>query len=294
MADRRLKNWTEYLLFQAFAGFIRLLPRSWALALGAGLGRLSRHLLGQAPAHGGGQPAGGLPGDDPQERRQALAGIFRHLGLSGVEMLLLDRFNDPEQLQRYVGVKGAEHLQAAYDLGRGVILLTGHVGFWEVGAVVLPSLGMPADFVAKRMKNPYIDDWFRRMREQNGCRVLDARHGARRILKSLAENRAVGLLIDQHTTPHRAVQVPFFGRPAWTTPIITQIAMKQQVPVVPAFCWRTPDNRYAVEFDEMILLENDPDPAAVVTGTARLTACIEAAVRRDITQWFWVHRRWRP
>lgn len=294
MADRRLKNWAEYVLFQGFAGLIRLLPRSWALALGAGLGRLSRHLLGKRRRTAEANLQAAFPEMTADQRRRTLRGIFRHLGLSGVEMLLLDRFNDPAQLQRYVTVKSVENLQAAYDLGRGVILLTGHVGFWEVGAVVLPSLGLPADFVAKRMKNPYIDDWFRRMREQNGCRVLDARHGARRILKSLAENRAVGLLIDQHTTPHRAVQVPFFGRPAWTTPIITQIAMKQQVPVVPAFCWRTPDNRYEVEFGAMFLLENDPDPAAVVAGTARMTASIEAAVRKDITQWFWVHRRWRP
>jgi KDO2-lipid IV(A) lauroyltransferase len=131
------------------------------------------------------------------------------------------------------------------------------------------------------------------MREQQGCRVLDARHGARRILKSLAENRAVGLLIDQHTTPHRAVQVPFFGRPAWTTPIITQIAMKQGTPIVPSFSYRADDNRYDIYFEPMLLFEASDDPTAVAANTQRLTASIETAVRRDITQWFWVHRRWR-
>jgi Kdo2-lipid IVA lauroyltransferase/acyltransferase len=293
MADRRLKNLVEFVLFQAFASFIRALPRAWALAIGAGLGRLSRHFLGKRRRTARANLQQAFPEMGAAELDRTLVGIFRHLGLSGVEMLLLDRFNDPRVLERYVTVRGAEHLRAAFAHGRGVILLTGHVGFWEVGGVLLPSLGFPADFVAKRMKNPYIDRYFQRMRELQGCRVLDARHGARRILKSLAENRAVGLLIDQHTTPHRAVRVPFFGRPAWTTPIITQIAMKQQVPVVTAFSWRTADNRYEVEFGEPFMLANDPTPEGVVAGTTLLTAKIEEAVRRDITQWFWVHRRWR-
>lgn len=293
MADRRLKNVVEFLLFKAFAGFIRALPRSWALAIGAGLGRLSRHLLGKRQRTARRNLQMIFPEMSPAELKRTLIGIFRHLGLSGVEMLLLDRFKDPHVLECYVTARGTENLADAFALDRGVILLTGHVGFWEVGGVLLPSLGFPADFVAKRMKNPYIDAYFQRMREQQGCRVLDARHGARRILKSLAENRAVGLLIDQHTTPHRAVQVPFFGHLAWTTPIITQIAMKQQVPVVTAFCWRTSGNRYEVEFGEPFRIPDDPSPEGVVAGTALLTAKIEEAVRRDITQWFWVHRRWR-
>ncbi|GAB6081603.1 hypothetical protein JCM30471_05170 [Desulfuromonas carbonis] len=209
-------------------------------------------------------------------------------------MLLLDRLNDPAQFNRYVTVKGQEHLDKAAAHGKGVILLSGHVGFWEIGAIVMPALGFPTDFVAKRMKNPSINDYFQRIREQGGCRFLDAKRGARRIIKSLAEKRCVGILIDQHMTPKHAVQVPFFGRPAWTTPIITQIAMKQQVPIVPIFCWRTPDNRYEIEFQKPILLADDPAPEAVTANTALLTACIETAVRRDISQWFWVHRRWRP
>lgn len=293
MADRRLKNHIENILFQMAATFLRALPRSAALAIGAGLGRLSRHVLGKRNRTARTNLQQAFPEMSPAEIDSTLVNLFRHLGLSGVEIVLLDRLNDPIRFSRYVKVSGKEHLDSAAAHGRGVILLSGHVGFWEIGAIVMPKLGFPTDFVAKRMKNPYINDYFQAIREQGGCRFLDAKRGARRIIKSLAEKRGVGILIDQHMTPKNAVKVPFFGRLAWTTPIITQIAMKQQVPIVPIFCWRTPDNRYEVEFQEPILLADDPTPEAVTANTALLTACIETAVRRDISQWFWVHRRWR-
>ena len=293
MADRRLKNHVENILFRAAAALLRALPRRLALAIGAGLGRLSRHLLGKRNRTARANLQQAFPEMDPAELDRTLARHFRHLGLSGVEMLLLDRLNDPAQFNHYVRVIGKEHLDQAAALGKGVILLTGHIGFWEIGAIVLPKLGFRADFVAKRMKNPIIDNYVQQIREQGGCQVLDAKRGARRIIKSLAEKHCVGILIDQHMTPKHAVQVPFFGRFAWTTPIITQIAMKQQVPIVPTFCWRTPDYRYEVEFQEPILLADDPAPEAVTANTALLTACIETAVRRDLSQWFWVHRRWR-
>ena len=293
MAQRRVKNIAEYFFFILFAGLIRGLPRRLALAIGAGLGTLMRRVQPRRERIARENLRQAFPEMSADKLDAAIAGIFRHLGLSGVEMLLLDRLNDSRLMERCVTVRGSEHLREAFSRGKGVIVLTGHVGFWEIGAVLLPSLGFPADFVAKRMKNPYIDNYFQKMREQRDCRVLDARHGARRILKSLAENRAVGILIDQHTPPHRAVQVPFFDRPAWTTPIIAQLAMKQQIPVVPAFCWRTPDNRYEVEMGPALALEHGTDPQAVIVNTALMSKQIETAVRRDLTQWFWVHRRWR-
>jgi KDO2-lipid IV(A) lauroyltransferase len=293
MADRTAKNLIEYTLFLIMVGVVRLLPRKAALALGAGLGRLARRLQPRRVRIARENLAAAFPQMPEKKMNATIAEIFGHLGKSGIELLLLNRLRTRADLDRHISVTGLEHLQEAFDRGKGVFILTGHVGFWEVGTFLLPILGYPVDFVAKRMKNPYIDDYVRRLREAAGGRVLDAKHGARRIMKALSENRAVALLLDQHTTPHRAVQVPFFGRPAWTTPIIAQIAMKQGVPVVPSFSLRLPDGRYQVEFQKPLLLSGSSGPEAVSANTALLTEKIEAAVRRDISQWFWVHRRWR-
>lgn len=293
MADRRWKNIGEYLLFLALAFLVRSIPRRAALALGSGLGWSSQFLLGKRKRRALDNMQRAFPDMPRQEVQRNVKRMFRHLGISGVEMLLLDRFRTQADLERYFDFTGVENVREAFARGRGVLILTAHLGFWEVGTFFLPKLGFPTDFVAKRMKNPYVDRYFQRLREAGGGQCIDAKRGARRILRSLADNRGVAVLLDQHTSPRTAVPVDFFGRPAYTTPIITQLAMKYGVPVLPSFCYRTPDNRYRVEFGPMVLFENDASEAAVVRNTAYLTSLIEQAVRQDISQWFWVHRRWR-
>ena len=153
-------------------------------------------------------------------------------------------------------------------------------------------LGFPADFVAKKMKNPLADRYITRMREAAGGHCIDNKSGARKIIRALAENRGVAVLIDQHSRSSDAVSVPFFGRPALTTPIIARLAMKYQIPVVPVFSYRTSDDRYDFQIHPMFFLKDEPE-ASVTENTALLTSIIEKAVRQDVTQWLWLHRRWR-
>ncbi|MBE0597106.1 MAG: lysophospholipid acyltransferase family protein, partial [Desulfuromonadales bacterium] len=187
-------------------------------------------------------------------------------------------------------IEGIEHLREACAHGKGVFLLTAHLGFWEAGTFLLPALGFPTDFVVRPMKNPYIDRHLTRLRESAGGRCINSRQGARKIVRSLTQNRGVGILLDQHTSRRQAVEVDFFGQKAHTTPVIAEIAMRYDVPVVPIFSYRLPDNRYQVIVEPMIFL---PPVDGGTANTALLTACIEKAVRRDIDQWFWLHRRWR-
>lgn len=293
MSDRTAKNAFEYTVFLPFVLLSRVLPRRATLAFGGLLGRGCRHLFRKKSRIAYDNISKTFPEMPPQEVQRNVVATFRHLGISAMEMLTLDRFKTDADLQEHFTFTGLEHLREAYGQGRGVFLLTGHVGFWEIGTFFLPRLGFPADWVAKQMKNPYVDRYFLRMRQAGGGRCLDSKHGARRIVRSLAEKRGVAILLDQHISRSQAVEVDFFGRPACTTPIITQIAMKHAVPVVPVFVYRTRDYRYEVVVEPPIVLENEPGGEAVVRNTQLLTDKIEAAVRRDITQWFWVHRRWR-
>ena len=294
MTDRTAKNIFEHLLFLIFMGLARTFPRRLSLTLGSFIGWACQYLLPGKRRIAFDNIRQAFPEMTRAKVREAVSGTFRHLGISGMEMLTLDRFKTEQDLEEYFDFSGLENLRQAYDLNRGVILLTGHLGFWEIGTFFLPKLGFPADWVAKKMKNPLVERYFRRLREAGGGKVLESRHGARRILKSLKQKRGVAILLDQHTSRSTGVKVDFFGRPAYTTPVISHIAMKHQVPVVPIFVYRTSDYRYRVVIEPMILLPNDNGEESVIRNTALLTGKIEEAIRRDITQWFWVHRRWRP
>lgn len=285
----------EYAAFLLLNTLVRTLPRGLALALGARLGALIPIIQPQRQRQALKNLRLALPQLSEQEARALLRENFRQLGITGVEMLRLDLYHQPQTLERYFAISGLEHLHAARALGRGVFLLTGHLGFWEAGAIVLPMLGIPIDMIYKQMKNPLISRKLIALREAAGGRCIDKGKAARKILRSLAENRPVAVLIDQRVTRREAIRVDFFGRPANTTPIIAQLAIKQGAVVVPSFCRRLPDNRYEIVFEPMLSFAKatNPDAETIHAATQAMTATIEAAIRRTPQQWFWLHDRWR-
>ncbi len=291
MKNRTFKNIFENALFLPLYVLVRHLPRKGALWLGKWFGRLLGRFMSKKRRIATANMAKAFPDLSEAELRQRIDAMFVHIGKSVMEMLRLDLFRKTD-LGGIFHLKGLENLQQAYDCNRGVIVLSGHVGFWEIGTFLMPMLGFSFDFVGKRMKNPLADKYITRLRESAGGRCIDSKSGARKVLKSLNEKRGVAVLIDQHRSSSEGVAVPFFGRPAMTTPIISRLAMKYQIPVVPVFSYRTADDNYEVEIQPMFFLKDEPE-SSVEENTALLTSIIEEAIRKDETQWLWLHRRWR-
>lgn len=292
---KKLRYQIEYLALMLFSGLIRSLPRRAALALGRALGGLIRCAQPRRRKKAAENLRHAFPEMSEQERERLLRENFRQLGITGVEMMCLDRYHNQRVIDDCFEFHGMEHLQSAFALGRGTFLLTGHVGFWEAGTMILPMLGYPTDFVYKRVKNPYVEEQFLTLRQRAGARCIEKKRAARKIVRSLGENRGVAILLDQRLSRHEAVQVNFLGRPVNATPIIAQMAIKLGTPIVPIFSRRLADNRYEITVEPMILLahEDNPSMESVVQATQLLTDRIEAAVRRAPEQWFWVHDRWR-
>lgn len=286
-----MRNWLEYIPFILTAQLVRGLPRRMALHLGRRLATLGRWIQPRRVTLARSNLQQAFPEKSPAEIDVILHQMYGHLGASFAEMLRLDRIS-PADLRDHYTLIGKEHLDAALACGRGGILLTGHLGFWEAGNVIFSRHGYPIAVVAKPMRNPLVDRYFRRMREAGGSYLIDSHKGARRILKALQSNHLVGVLMDQHAGKRQGIAVPFFGRPAWTTPIIAEMAMKYRVPVIPAFARRTADDCHQVIVEPHFFLEGSGSEA-VRTNVARLNLIIEEAVRRNPSQWFWVHRRWR-
>lgn len=281
----------EYAALLAFAPLIRALPRPLALRLGRRIGDVSRWFMSERRKLAQDNVSQAFPDWSTEQVKALVKRNFEQLGMSAMDSLRLDLFaaDKPEE---YFDIRGVEHLHEAQALNRGVILLTGHLGFWEAGHYVFPALGVPLDTIAKPLKNRLTDAYFYRTRTHFGADILSSRKGARRIFKSLQAGRAIGLLLDQHISPPGSIPVDFFGRKAYTTTAITNLAMKYQIPIVPTFCLRQPDNRYDVWVEPLVLLEGEGE-AALAENTQFLTNIIEQAIRRDPGQWFWMHKRWR-
>jgi KDO2-lipid IV(A) lauroyltransferase len=281
----------EYAALLGIAPLIRALPRQAALRLGRRIGSLSRWFLAERRKLAEDNVRQAFPDRSPQQVAALVKRNFEQLGMCAVDSLRLDLFS-VDKPEEYFELRGVEHLREAQALGRGVILLTGHLGFWEAGNYVFPALGVPLDTIAKPLKNRLTDAYFYRIRTCFGAGIINSRKGARQILKSLQSGRAIGLLLDQHISPPGSVQVDFFGRKAYVTTAITNMAMKYGIPIVPTFCLRRPDNRYDLWIEPPLLLEGGGEDA-LIENTQHLTNIIEQAIRRDPGQWFWMHKRWR-
>jgi KDO2-lipid IV(A) lauroyltransferase len=292
---KTLRYQSEYLLFLLLSTFIRILPLPLALLLGRSLGTLIYFAQPRRRRKALVNLCLAFPEKSEEECQGLLRENFRQLGLTGIEMLRLDLYRHPQTVKNSFEVSGIEEVQQALALKKGCFLLTGHIGFWEAGCILLPLHGIPTDLIYKQMKNPYVEKRILALREATGTRAIEKKRAARKILRSLGDNRAVAVLIDQRVSRREGVVVNFFNRPVNATPIIALMAIKQGTPIVPAFSRRLPDHRYEIAFAPMITFPQEENPTAetVIAATQLLTDQIEAAVRRSPEQWFWVHDRWR-
>ncbi len=271
------------LAVRLFGGVARAVPRSWADRVGAFLGwgwyrlvpirrRVARQNLEQA-----------FPELDVKARERIVAGMYRHLGLCLVELL---RFGarDPGQLAASLHVEGRAHLEAALAEGRGVLVLTAHLGNWEVLVRAGTLCGAPLSVVTKSMRSPVAQAAWRALR-RGGPELLPDRDSARRIVAALKRNEVVGYVLDQHAP--RGLRVPFFGRPAQTHDALARLAKATGAVVLPVFTWRSPEG-HRVRIETPVALGADP-----TESTRRYVARVEAAIRARPEQWLWIHRRWK-
>jgi KDO2-lipid IV(A) lauroyltransferase len=192
---------------------------------------------------------------------------------------------------RTVGFEAFEREAAS---GTGVVLLTGHLGNWELGGAAIAARGVPLDVVGKGMSNTLFQAELFSLRERLGMRVIEMGEASRLALRSLAAGRVVALLGDQ-SAHGGGVLVPFFGRPAVTARGPALFALRARAPVFVAFAVRDPgpSHRYTVTFEALTYAPSGDLERDVEALTASYTHVLEAAVTGAPQQYFWQHRRWK-
>jgi KDO2-lipid IV(A) lauroyltransferase len=232
----------------------------------------------------------------PSRTRGEIEGIaramFGHFGAVLLELLKLSTLTDAG-MTALVDVDGADRVNQAYQQGRGVLFMTGHFGYWEVQGVMLPLHTKPSSVLARPLDNPYLHEMLEQIRCRTGNQVIYRQGAVRRILRELAGNRGVAILIDQHLQTPDAIYVDFFRRPAATTNAIGALAARTGAAVIPSFAFPSEDGRYRLVYDHPIEPPRDESPDAIREFTQRCTDVLEMYVRRNPELWLWMHRRWR-
>lgn len=234
--------------------------------------------------------------DWSQRRRDAIArAAYRHLGREAMSLLRLGTLG-PDEVRERTEIIGGVALREAVEEGRGVILLAGHLGNWEIAGAALAARGVPLDAVVRRQSNPLSDRRIREMREHFGMRVLYRHNATRPVLKGLREGRAVVLVADQNTGGKGSgVFVDFFGVPASAARGPGVLSFRTGASVLFMSIFRLPGTpaRYRLEL-KALEVSRDQGPDAYAREVVQLFHhCLETEVRKQPEQYFWFHRRWR-
>jgi Kdo2-lipid IVA lauroyltransferase/acyltransferase len=226
------------------------------------------------------------------ERRRVGRRSFQHLGVLFAE-LAATLARPLERALPAINLEGLEHLRGVMATRGRALVLTAHLGNWELLAAAHRLAGYPLAIVVRPLDSAPLNALAERLRRKSGVELIDKRGSLRRVLRALADGRMVAIMLDQNAARREGVFVPFFGRSASTSKSLAVLAVRTQTPVVPVFI-RREGRRHRVTIHPPL----DP-PAlndterAVVELTMRCTAAIETAISQVPEQWLWMHNRWR-
>jgi KDO2-lipid IV(A) lauroyltransferase len=293
-AEVSFRERAEFAVVWVAVHSMRLLPRGFARVVGTGIAGIAFHLLGRLRGVGAQNLKLAFPEMPDGERERILRSVYRNLGRLLAEFCLMPGYT-AEGASRFIRYEGLENYVAARERGKGVLVLTGHLGAWELSSFYHSLMGMPMGMVIRRLDNPLVDEFVNRIRCLHGNRVIHKDDFARGLIASMRAGQTVGILMDTNMTPPQGVFVPFFGVDACTASGVARIAAKTGAAVVPGFLlWEESEQKYVLRFGkELVVVCTGDSETDVVTNTAAFTAAIEGTIRQYPDQWLWMHRRWK-
>ncbi|MFT3707149.1 MAG: lysophospholipid acyltransferase family protein [Archangium sp.] len=272
-------------------GLIRALPRGIGVRFASFIGWLTwalyirRRVALENLAHA-------FPEKSELERRLIARRAFRAMAIAMFESISSDQLSQ-QSLEQAVRVTDWKGLDTLLDSRQPVLIASAHLGSWELFAEVMARRGYVFSAVVRPLSGAF-NEWLVKSRERAGVELIHPRGALRSMLKALKRGRAVVQLIDQALPTKEAVWVPFFGRPASTTPALSLAALRSGAPVYVVVAMREGDGlRMSVE-GPVPMPQTSDRHAAVEAHVAELTRIIETKVREAPDQWLWLHRRWKP
>jgi KDO2-lipid IV(A) lauroyltransferase len=282
----------------AFVRVLMRMPLGLGLALGGALGRLSWYLSARMRRDMRTSLAVAFPEKDAAERDAIARGSLLHLGWLGGELITMRRW--AARLDDYVEApaEAIAALQRAVARGKGIVLVIGHIGNWELTCRLSRHV-QPNAVIAKRSWSPRLDALAEGARAVNRVGTLwrDDPTTGRAMLKLFRQAGTLGILIDQDIRDVQSVFVPFFGRLARTPRAAADLALRFGAAVFVVTCHRRGARAGDGHRVEVVEVPYDGAPAdreaEVVRLTAACTALQEQAIRRHPAEWVWMHQRWK-
>jgi Kdo2-lipid IVA lauroyltransferase/acyltransferase len=295
----RWSHRVEYVATRAAVASLRVFGWRGAGAVGGLLGRLAYAPFGIRRAVVDTQLRASFPDWTDERLRTVARACYDSIGRSFVEAAVIAGASREHVLSTFESVTGWEHVERATSPGphgepvRGCMIVSGHLGNWELGAAYCAARGIGVDAVVRGIANPLMDAYVTRTRQALGVGVVHDRDAVRHTPKAMRAGRMVGFLCDQDGAGLASTFVPFFGRLAKTPRGPAVFALRLDCEVIFAAVTRRPSGRYHFHFEPLVIERTGDRDRDIDAFVARYTARLEDAIREAPEQYFWHHRRWK-
>ena len=229
----------------------------------------------------------------PQQLQNLSKRIFRHFGITILELLQMMCFSQKELL-RNIQIEGIEIVIEALARQKGAVMISAHLGNYEVAWQSVPCyLGRQMVGVAKKMRNVRLDRLIHRMRTRFGNKIIYKKGALPEMMQTLRQGEMVGILMDI-SRRFDGVEVNFFGSRATATPAAALLGLRCKSPIIPAFCYRNRNGKLIIRVEHPIEIKRTGNLRSdLQTNTQLITDRVERAVRKNPEQWNWILKRWK-
>ncbi len=281
---RKAKHYIEAYALQALFFIFRNLPLAFASAVGAFLAQaIGPCLSAHKTAYDNLTAA--FPDLSTEKKNVILFKMWMNLGRVAAELAHLSN----KALIKRIKITGAENLPVPE---KPAFMFSGHVGNWELLALVAQKHGRPVTGVYREANNLIVDDFIANIRRKHYYNLIPkGRQGAVKIVRAIKNNEAISMLVDQKMND--GIVVPFFGRDAMTAPAIAELALRYNAPIIPARVIRTRGANFKTIIYPPLEYEKTGDKERDVYNIMlSVNKMLEEWIREYPEQWFWVHKRW--
>ena len=229
----------------------------------------------------------------PQNLKRMSKHIFHHFGITILEMLQMTCFTH-EELLRNIHIKGENHLFEALAKQKGIVLISAHLGNYEMAWQFFPCyLGRQMAGVAKKFRNVRLDRLIHKVRTRFGNKIIYKKGALPEMMQTLRRGEIVAILMDV-SRRFEGVEVSFFGRRATATPAAALLGLRCKSPIIPAFCHRNARGELIIQIEPPVEMLRTKDLRSdLQINTQRITHHLERAIQKYPQQWNWMLKRWK-
>ena len=289
----KLRRYVLYYLARCLAFLVYIMPLSAALALADFIGFLAFLAARKYAAITLENLRSVFGGEKTDSEICRIARqVFKNISRNAVELVRFPKISK-SNIDDFIRIEGSEILDREFSKGNGIVVVTGHIGNWEMMAITLRIKGYPGVAVGKRIYFHKYDEYLNSLRQFHDVNIVYRDDSPRKILKVLKSNGIVGIVADQDVDSVEGVFVNFLGRKAYTPAGPAVLAKATGASLVPAVVIRD-GRRYRLIVNNPIeLVDTGNKEADTVANTQRWSDVLESYIRKYPDQWVWMHRRWK-